>query len=95
MASQCYYGGDFYAATESVAAGQSPVTHPAKWRKLRLPHQFREYLMAEAAAVLMPGEGQHDKATLMKAAAYDRSQEAIVREATTNGRGHQPTVMTR
>jgi hypothetical protein len=95
MASQCYYNGDFWVATESVAAGQSPGTHPAKWRKLAIPHQFREYLMAEAAALLMPGEGQHDKATLMKAASYDRAQDAILNEARTNGRGHQPTVMTR
>jgi len=95
MSNQCYYDGDFWAATASVAAGETPGTHPSKWRRLTIPHAFEDFLALDAAARLQPGEGQLDKAAGMKALARDAFEDAIVLEARTNGRGHQPFVWTR
>lgn len=95
MATQCYYDGDFYAAIDSVAAGETPGTHPAKWQRLTIPYAFGDFLGLEAAARLQPGEGQLDKAAGMRALARDAFEDAIIQEARTNGRGHQPAVWTR
>lgn len=95
MASQCYYDGDFWAAVTSVAAGETPGTHPEKWQRLTIPHLFADFLALDAAARLQPGEGQLDKAAGMKALAGDVFEDAILLEAQTNGRGHLPAVWTR
>jgi len=95
MASQCYYDGDFWDATQAVAPGESPGTHPQKWRRLTLPLAFREYLTLKSVAVLMAGLGQQEKALGMRGVVDDSMQEAIIREARTNGRGLQPQVFTR
>lgn len=95
MANQCYYGGDFWAAVTAVTAGQTPETHPEKWQRLTIPHAFADFIGLDAAARLQPGEGQLDKAAGMKALADDALQRAIILDARTNGRGHQPSVWTR
>jgi len=87
MASQCYYEGDFWDATTSVAPGESPGTHPQKWRRLTIPITFRDYLVLKALMVQLAGAGQHEKAIGMRRNVEDALEEAVIREARTNGNG--------
>lgn len=95
MSSQVYYDGDFWAATQATAVTESPAAAPAKWRRLTIPATFEQYLVAAAVAALMPSIGQQDKMVGMMQVAENQFQDAIVADARTNGRGHQPVVFTR
>lgn len=66
MPSQAYYEldgqGDWYEALQDTSPGESPVTHPEKWAKLAIPAIFESFLVERAAAIVLAGDGQDDKA---------------------------------
>jgi hypothetical protein len=54
--------GNFYTATTTTAAGESPETTPAKWSLVQLPYIFRGYLITGGFADWLTGDGQANKA---------------------------------
>jgi hypothetical protein len=49
--------GDYWIALESISAGQSPTTHPAKWERVVFPYYLAEYV-AQSAYVLLTNREQ-------------------------------------
>lgn len=94
MASQCYYDGDFWAATEDVSAGETPSAS-SKWRRLEIPAQFERVLILSAVSQVEMHRGQHEKSSLVVQQAAEALDLAIVEEARTHSRSHQPQVFTR
>ena len=58
--------GNFYTATDTTAAGESPATTPAKWSQVVLPYTFRQYLIAGGQCDWLLADGQHDKAQALE-----------------------------
>ena len=56
--------GNFYTATATTAAGESPATTPAKWTVVPLPYLLRLYLIFGGYADWLASDGQDDKAAL-------------------------------
>jgi len=50
--------GDFWEANQAVSAGETPVTHAAKWDKVQLPRIFHRYLVTAIYDAL---RGQYNK----------------------------------
>jgi hypothetical protein len=63
--------GDFYTATGTTQAGQSPATTPAKWAVVALPYIFRAYLMQGGYADWLTSDGQTEKAAGVEPAASE------------------------
>lgn len=61
MASQAYYEGDWYECVAATAAGESPASHPAKWRKLEIPNFAARPIVEIAIGSLLAADGQNDK----------------------------------
>jgi len=49
--------GDYWIASQSISAGQSPTTHPAKWDRVVFPYYLAEYV-AQSAYVLLTNKEQ-------------------------------------
>lgn len=58
------FNGQWWEAIESTAPGQSPASHPEKWRIVRILRGWNQFLVQRAYADLLPGEGQAEKAGL-------------------------------
>jgi hypothetical protein len=97
MPSQCYYNGDWYACLSATSPGQSPGSHPEKWKKLEIPAAFERYLVQAAYAALLPGEGQSDKRAGEARIAEQLLQDTRQRFQTQNGNEAvaRPNVRTR
>lgn len=97
MASQAYFQGDWWQATATATAGQSPATHPSKWVRLYLPAEFERYLVQATYARLLPGEGQNDKRRQEEALAESILTELRQRCVNQSGLGAdaRPLVLTR
>lgn len=84
MADQCYFNGEFYQCVTATAAGETPLTAPAKWRRIQLPKDWRWCLSQLAYAHLLKLDGQHDKAAVERAQALGMERnglDALVRRA--------------
>ena len=67
MPDQCYFtDGHFYQCATATAAGETPVTNPAKWRKVRIPKAWRWMLTRLTQAHLLDLDGQTEKAALKR-----------------------------
>jgi len=66
MASQVYFGGDWYECIQSTSAGESPSVAPSHWVKLEIPAFLADAIVEEAASRLLPREGQSDKRVVQK-----------------------------
>jgi hypothetical protein len=75
MASQVYFNGDFWEAAQTTNPGESPTTHPAKWRRVPIPRDAATFLVAEAFALIQTSDGQDDKAR----AAHRKSEDLLMR----------------
>jgi hypothetical protein len=97
MASQAYFEGDWWQATATTSAGQSPATTPSKWVRLAIPAEFERYLVQAAYARLLPGEGLNDKRRQEQALADMILAELRQRYVNQSGTGtdHRPNVLTR
>ncbi len=85
MASQVYYQGEFYEAIEVTAPGESPAGFPAKWRRVEMPAAFLSFLVARAYSLLLPAEGQNDKAAQEERKADRILQDVAARTAASSG----------
>lgn len=53
--------GDFWTATATTAAGDTPESAPAKWSLVAIPYTFRQYLIEGGFADWLTSDGQDDK----------------------------------
>lgn len=101
MASQAYFAtdgveADFYDCIDAAAAGESPATNPEKWRRIEIPAVYEWFLVSRAASLLLPGEGQSDKARAEEVASAKTLDYALYRERNARcGRMRKPKVFTR
>lgn len=77
MSNQCYHNGDFWQCVTATNAGESPTTHAAKWRKLKLPSKWRWVLAQLTYAALLVMDGQNDKANVARSVAYGRDRVGL------------------
>lgn len=56
-----YFAPEVWECVDATTAGQSPLTHPAKWRQRRVPHRLARAIKAGARATLLGVMGQEDK----------------------------------
>lgn len=64
MDNQCYFNGEFWQCVTTTVAGESPTSAPAKWRKIRIPKEWRRVLAKLTFANLLELDGQTDKAKI-------------------------------
>jgi hypothetical protein len=75
MLDQCYFtDGYFWQCVSATTPGQTPVTHPAKWRRVRWPSKWRWALAQLTYAHLLRLDGQTDKAAVESANARGREK---------------------
>lgn len=74
MANQAYFSNNFYQCAVATAAGESPDTTPASWRRIRIPTKFRFALAKLTEANLLEADGQLDKAEHVRADALNRER---------------------
>lgn len=86
MASQAYYNGDWYECVSDAAAGESPSTHPSKWRLMDIPAQFERYIVQAAYEKMLPGEGQTDRRRGERVTAAQILDETWYKEVSRGGR---------
>lgn len=62
MSNQTYYNGDFWQCVTDTNPGETPASEPTKWRKLRIPKEWRRVLAKLTYTGLLELDGQTDKA---------------------------------
>lgn len=95
---QCYHEGEFWQCVTATGPGESPSTHPAKWRRIQIPAAFRAVLGELTHAHLLKMDGQLDKYHAVRGAALngDHGLKELVRRAVNAERHrHRPDVQTR
>lgn len=95
MASQVYFQGDFYYATTSTSAGDSPLGAPEKWRRIDLPEELLSSVAMKAAGTILDGQGQHDKARQLEVRAQNRLDDQILKSGKGDLRHKRADVWTR
>lgn len=83
MPDQCYFNGNYYQCVTATNAGESPATHPAKWRQIQLPKAWRWALAQLTYAELLKMDGQNDKALFARdeaTGAQDVGVEDLIRK---------------
>lgn len=80
MDNQVYFNGDFWQCVEETSAGESPTTAPTKWRRIRIPSEFRQVLKKLTYANLLELDGQTDKAAVHRGSGESLLDD-LVREA--------------
>jgi hypothetical protein len=95
MDNQTYFNGDFWQCATDTSTGESPATTPAKWRKLRIPKEWRRVLAKLTFASLLELDGQTDKAKIHRdtgeALLDDLVRQAAAQELNSrNGSVHLP-----
>jgi hypothetical protein len=82
VANQIYFtDGEFYQCVTATNAGETPTTHPAKWRRIQIPKQFRRVLAKLTFANLLEIDGQKDKALVEMNAAQTLLDDLVRDEA--------------
>lgn len=74
--------GNWYAPIQATNAGESPDTHPQKWAVVEIPAKFERFLVQQAYANLLVGEGQNDKRSMEEAKATDILEVLALQELT-------------
>lgn len=74
------YVGNFYECVTATSAGESPSTNAAKWSRVEIPREFNRYLILGAAADILSGGTDEDKALARTIAkeAKDAKDEAVM-----------------
>jgi hypothetical protein len=85
MASTVYFDGNWWEAIETTSPGQSPSSHPSKWRMLGIPDLMRQFAVQAAYAHLMADEGQNDKRVIELGVASKRLDEAWLKHGIQDG----------
>lgn len=92
MAKQAYFNGNFYQCATATNAGETPLTHPAKWRLVRIPKEWRRVLARLTYANLLEIDGQKDKAKAEIQDAQVELEELVRKEANRQHRRERPAV---
>lgn len=99
MPSQAYFEsggiGDVYDCVETTAPGETPITHPAKWRRVDIPAFLREAIVRKAASIVLAGEGQTDKARAEERQAEGVLESLAYRDAGETSTPSRATVLIR
>lgn len=95
MSGQVYFQGQFWECVEATNPGESPVTHPAKWRRLPIPKDALHFVVAEAYALLLSPDGQDDKSRLARRAAQAELDKSILAMRRFNAQPDTIHVLTR
>lgn len=66
MASQVYFGGDWYECIAATSSGESPSVAPEKWVKIEIPAFLADAIVEESVSRLLPRSGQSDKRVVQK-----------------------------
>ena len=88
--SQVYFEGDFWNCIATSTAGQSPTAKPAQWSRISIPSTWRTVLAQYALARLLEGDGNSDKAVIVRAKADSMLND--MRETVAHSRGRRPTL---
>lgn len=95
---QCYFNGDFYQCVATTTAGDTPLSAPAKWRKIQIASKWRWALAKLTYAQLLEADGQKDKAMEERSAAMQTERvgldDLVRREATAERWLERPSVQT-
>lgn len=62
---------NYYRCVSATTAGQSPITHAAKWSRRDVPHLFFEYVIQGAFSDWLRADGRRDEASRELAAANE------------------------
>jgi hypothetical protein len=81
--SQVYYSdaatpGNFYDCVTTTAAGESPVTTPAKWSLVEIPRRFEQHLVYAATRDWLLSQGQAEKWALLKVDVADLLSDQVL-----------------
>jgi hypothetical protein len=90
-----YFASNFYVCVTTTTAGQSPVTHAAKWEIQGIPVEFQRYLEQGAYADWLPSDGQNDRRRFEAALAEQYLAEVTVRLLGLQSQNNQTRVQTR
>jgi hypothetical protein len=66
--------GDFWTCIQTALPGESPLSHPALWRRIELPYLFGPYLKRAIHADWCELDGQSEKAGAAAISAVERLQ---------------------
>lgn len=83
------YNGNFYNCIVATNAGETPLTHPAKWQKVEIPYAFSNYLARAAYSDWLRSEMQPDVAQIAEQEAESllvQLIDVVVRQQRQNGR---------
>jgi hypothetical protein len=94
VADQAYFNGDFYQCVAATNPGETPATHPAKWRKIQIPKEWRRVLARLTYANLLEIDGQKDKALVEKARGQEMLDDLVRDEANKDKWRDRPNVRT-
>jgi hypothetical protein len=87
--------GNFYDCLEATTAGQSPLTHAAKWRLVEIPFTFRGALIHGAAADYARPDGHLAIADREERLARDAQEQAVLTFDAQAAHSHRTVVHTR
>lgn len=92
MAEQAYFNGEFYQCVTATNAGETPLTHPQKWRRIQIPKEWRRVLARLTYAQLLEIDGQKDKALVESARAKELLEDMVRDEANKEKWRNRPNV---
>lgn len=75
------HSGNFYNCISPATAGQSPLTHPAKWQKIDIPYNFGTPLAWGSTANWFLSEGMMNEAAIVEQK-YEQAREQEYDKAT-------------
>lgn len=83
------------ALDDATGAGQSPLTDPERWRIQQLPELLEDAVKDRAKSEWLSGQGQDEKALVLKGAARDALDDATSQLSETQGQTRRFAVATR
>lgn len=95
MASQIYFGGEFYDCLVPSAAGENPTTHPQNWRRVEIPRDAAQFIVQKTYSLLLASDGQEDKRRSAERAAAATLDDAILAMARNRTQPNTLRVLTR
>lgn len=81
MANQVYFNGHFWQCVAAASAGESPATHPEKWRRIQIPKRLRRVLSRLTYGHLLDIDGQKDKSLKELGDARELLEDLVRQEA--------------
>lgn len=100
VAKQIYFvtdavAGNFYTCVTATNAGESPLTHSAKWSLVEIPFAFRGWLIHGAASDYARPDGNLSVADREARLANDAQEQAVITFDAQSAHLHRTVVLTR